>query len=148
MHSKCRKLYPSIKISRQLLLTLEPLDPIGGTAPDPHIGSRGALATVPPSPNSGYATAVQQDWPVMGIYAAGARRRVPLFDCFCHPGRSLLMAIPPFDLATGPSAFPHVVRRTVALTDGYTNLLDDLIIWGVTVEEHDRRLRQILTRLQ
>jgi hypothetical protein len=54
----------------------------------------------------------------------------------------------PFGLASGPSAFHQVVRRMVAHIDGCANLLDDLIIWGATVEEHDRRLRQVLTRLQ
>jgi hypothetical protein len=84
----------------------------------------------------------------MGISAAGARRAVLLLNRFHYARQSFPVAISPLRLALGPSAFHHVVRHMVAHTDGYTNLLDDLIIWGATVVEQDRRLRQVLTRLQ
>jgi hypothetical protein len=53
----------------------------------------------------------------------------------------------PFGLATGPSAFQQVIRRILEGLEGCTNILDDNLVFGRDVEEHDRRLRAVLRSL-
>jgi hypothetical protein len=52
----------------------------------------------------------------------------------------------PFGLTSGPSAFQQVVRIITELP-GCVNILDDLLIWGRDMAEHDARLRNVLDRL-
>lgn len=58
----------------------------------------------------------------------------------------------PFGLSSGPSAFQQVVRTILSDLDGRdlegcSNILDDILIAGRDVHEHDRRLRAVLSRL-
>jgi len=53
----------------------------------------------------------------------------------------------PFDLATGPSAFQRIVSVIIDGIDGCANILDDILVWGRTMAEHDERLRRVLQRL-
>jgi len=53
----------------------------------------------------------------------------------------------PFGLATGPSAFQRVIRKIIDGIDGCANILDDILVWGRTMAEHDERLRRVLQRL-
>jgi hypothetical protein len=52
----------------------------------------------------------------------------------------------PFGLASGPSAFQKVVRLMLSGIE-CTNILDDILVYGRDVEEHDNRLRAVLDRL-
>jgi transposase InsO family protein len=54
----------------------------------------------------------------------------------------------PFGLASGPSAFQQVVRRMLEGLEGCVNILDDIVVFAVDMEEHDKRLRLVLNRLQ
>jgi hypothetical protein len=56
------------------------------------------------------------------------------------------VAIFAFGLVTGPSAFHHVVRRILSSVEA-TSLLDDIIVAGRDVQEHDSRLKAVLERL-
>ena len=53
----------------------------------------------------------------------------------------------PFGLASGPSAFHQVIRKILDGLDGCVSILDDILIYGRTVAEHDERLRRVLDRL-
>jgi len=53
----------------------------------------------------------------------------------------------PFGLATGPSAFQRIVRVIIDGVDGCANILDDILVWGRTMAEHDKHLRRVLQRL-
>jgi hypothetical protein len=54
----------------------------------------------------------------------------------------------PFGLATGPSAFQQVIRKILHDLPGCTNILDDILIYGRSMEEHDENLRRVLQRLE
>jgi RNase H-like domain found in reverse transcriptase/Reverse transcriptase (RNA-dependent DNA polymerase)/Integrase zinc binding domain/Integrase core domain len=54
----------------------------------------------------------------------------------------------PFGLATGPSAFQQVIRKILHGLPGCTNILDDILVYGQSMEEHDENLRRVLQRLQ
>ena len=49
----------------------------------------------------------------------------------------------PFGLASGPSAFHQVIRLILENLEGCANILDDILVCGRDVEEHDRRLRAV-----
>ena len=53
----------------------------------------------------------------------------------------------PFGIASGPSAFHQVIRTILKDLDGCTSILDDILVYGRTVEEHDRRLGLVLQKL-
>jgi hypothetical protein len=53
----------------------------------------------------------------------------------------------PFGLASGPSAFQQVIRKILHGLDGCVNILDDILVYGRTMEEHDTCLRRVLARL-
>jgi hypothetical protein len=54
----------------------------------------------------------------------------------------------PFGLATGPSAFQQVVRSMLEGLEGCVNILDDILVYAADMDEHDKRLRLVSTRLQ
>jgi hypothetical protein len=53
----------------------------------------------------------------------------------------------PFGLASGPSAFQQVIKKILHGLEGCTNILDDILVYGRNVAEHDERLRRVLDRL-
>ena len=53
----------------------------------------------------------------------------------------------PFGLATGPSAFHQVIRTILHGLDGCVSILDDILVYGRSMAEHDERLRRVLDRL-
>jgi hypothetical protein len=53
----------------------------------------------------------------------------------------------PFGLATGPSAFHKVIRKVLEGLDGCVSILDDILVYGRSMAEHDERLRRVLDRL-
>lgn len=54
----------------------------------------------------------------------------------------------PFGLSSGPEVFHRAMHQTLQGLDGTSCFIDDIIIWGSTKEEHDRRLSQVLQRLR
>jgi RNase H-like domain found in reverse transcriptase/Integrase zinc binding domain/Integrase core domain/Reverse transcriptase (RNA-dependent DNA polymerase) len=60
--------------------------------------------------------------------------------CYCF--RSL-----PFGLASGPSAFHKVICQILAGLPGCASILDDIIIFGKDVADHDANLRRVLAAL-
>lgn len=47
-----------------------------------------------------------------------------------------------------PEIFQHVIRQTLVGLEGVQNLADDIILYGSSAEEHDRRLHSLLCRLE
>ena len=50
-------------------------------------------------------------------------------------------------MSTGPSAFQSVIRKLLDGLSGCTNILDDILVYGRDMAEHDNRLRRVLQRL-
>jgi hypothetical protein len=84
--------------------------------------------------------------PSLGLSAAGARGGMSLHHRFRQPRGGFQFRSLPFGLTSGPSAFQQVVRLITELP-GCVNILDDLLIWGRDMAEHDARLRNVLDRL-
>lgn len=53
----------------------------------------------------------------------------------------------PFGISTGPSAFQTVIHTIIEGIEGCVNILDDILVHGRSMEEHDDRLRRLLERL-
>ena len=53
----------------------------------------------------------------------------------------------PFGLATGPSAFHQVIRKILDGLPGCASILDDILVFGTDMADHDRKLRAVLNRL-
>lgn len=54
----------------------------------------------------------------------------------------------PFGLASGPSAFQQVINRILDGLPGAVAILDDILIYGRNMDEHDNNLRRVLQRLE
>ena len=54
----------------------------------------------------------------------------------------------PYGLSSAPSAFQKIVSSVLSGIPGVLNLLDDVVVCGTTTEEHDRRLHEVLARLE
>lgn len=53
----------------------------------------------------------------------------------------------PYGLASAPSAFQKMMETVLKGLPGVRNCLDDVIVVGASLEEHDERLRAVLQRL-
>ena len=83
-------------------------------------------------------------WGYLQLPLAEDRRYLTAF--ITHDGVWQFRSLP-FGLASGPSAFQQVIRKILHGLDGCTNILDDILVYGRTVAEHDERLRRVLDRL-
>jgi len=52
----------------------------------------------------------------------------------------------PFGIASAPEVFQHVMVHFFQDIEGVEVIVDDLVVWGEDVEQHDVRLRQVLDR--
>ena len=50
-------------------------------------------------------------------------------------------------ICSAPEVFHKTVHQFLEEFDGVTVYMDDIIVWGSTVEEHDERLMKALERL-
>jgi hypothetical protein len=64
----------------------------------------------------------------------------------CHDGVFRFKTVV-FGMSTGPSAFQAVIRKMLEGLEGCENILDDILIHGNGMKEHDDRLRCVLRRL-
>lgn len=53
-----------------------------------------------------------------------------------------------FGISCAPELFQKVMESVVAGLEGVVVYLDDIMVWGRNPEEHDRRLKALLCRLQ
>ncbi|XP_024886578.1 uncharacterized protein K02A2.6-like [Temnothorax curvispinosus] len=57
--------------------------------------------------------------------------------CFCRL---------PFGILSAPECFQKRASQILEGLEGVANLIDDIIVWGKTIQEHDARLRAVLQR--
>ena len=50
----------------------------------------------------------------------------------------------PFGICSAPEVFHKIVHNLFAHVPGVNTMMDDIIVWGSTQEEHDTRLKQVL----
>ncbi len=50
----------------------------------------------------------------------------------------------PFGISSAPEAYHRTISRLFETIEGVETMMDDIIIWGSTKEEHDARLRKVL----
>ena len=54
----------------------------------------------------------------------------------------------PFGISSGPEVFHRAMQHVLQNVEGVDCFTNDVLICGVTIEEHDRRLRQVLDRFR
>ena len=54
----------------------------------------------------------------------------------------------PFGIASAPEMFQNIMSHLFQDIEGVEGIVDDLVVWGEHVEQHDARLRQVLDRCQ
>ena len=54
----------------------------------------------------------------------------------------------PFGIKSAPEVFQRYMSQMLERITGADAIVDDILVWGSTVEEHDKRLRQVLERAQ
>ena len=54
----------------------------------------------------------------------------------------------PYGLCSAPEVFHKIMEQIMENIDGVRVYLDDTLIWGTTVEEHDRRLAEVMKRVE
>lgn len=54
----------------------------------------------------------------------------------------------PMGISLGPEVFQHKMKETLKGLDGCETIMDDTIVYGRTMQEHDRRLDAVLERIE
>ncbi|BES98796.1 Hypothetical protein NTJ_11610 [Nesidiocoris tenuis] len=54
----------------------------------------------------------------------------------------------PFGISSAPEHYQRRVAQVLEGLTGCVNMMDDVLIWGRTVEEHDSRLKRVLTKFK
>lgn len=52
----------------------------------------------------------------------------------------------PFGISSGPEVFHRAMQQVLHDLQGVDCFIDDVLVWGVTQQEHDQRLRKVLNR--
>lgn len=52
----------------------------------------------------------------------------------------------PFGISSAPEVFQRAIAQMIEGLEGVVNIIDDLLVWGDTVQQHDHRLRLLLQR--
>ena len=53
-----------------------------------------------------------------------------------------------FGINSAPEVYQHVIQQTFQGCEGVANISDDIIVHGRSIEEHNKRLQQVLERLK
>uniref|UniRef100_A0A8C2ARP7 Reverse transcriptase domain-containing protein n=1 Tax=Cyprinus carpio TaxID=7962 RepID=A0A8C2ARP7_CYPCA len=88
------------------------------------------------------------------IYLESAYHQVPLHEdsrdltaFITHEGLFRFCKVP-YGLASAPSAFQKMMVVILKGLQNVANYLDDIIVWGRTLQEHDQALQDVLQRLK
>uniref|UniRef100_A0A3P9J671 ribonuclease H n=1 Tax=Oryzias latipes TaxID=8090 RepID=A0A3P9J671_ORYLA len=54
----------------------------------------------------------------------------------------------PFGISSAPEVFQRCIARHLEGLEGVVNVIDDILVWGENIEQHDGRLRQLLDRIR
>ncbi|XP_057191716.1 uncharacterized protein K02A2.6-like isoform X1 [Triplophysa rosa] len=54
----------------------------------------------------------------------------------------------PFGVSSAPEVFQKCIAQRLEDLEGVVNIMDDILVWGENVEQHDARLRRLLERVR
>ncbi|KAI2666787.1 Retrovirus-related Pol polyprotein from transposon 17.6 [Labeo rohita] len=54
----------------------------------------------------------------------------------------------PFGIVSAPEVFQKCIAQRLEGLDGVVNIVDDILVWGEDMEQHDKRLRKLLDRIR
>ncbi|KAI4884219.1 hypothetical protein NFI96_005617 [Prochilodus magdalenae] len=54
----------------------------------------------------------------------------------------------PFGISSAPEVFQKCIAQRLEDLEGVVNIVDDILVWGENMEQHDKRLRQLLDRIR
>ena len=69
------------------------------------------------------------------------------YTCFITPFSRYRFKRLPFGICSAPEHFQRRLRQILTGVEGCANLMDDILVFGNSQEEHDRRLHNVLRRL-
>ena len=52
----------------------------------------------------------------------------------------------PFGIKSAPEVFQNIMSQMVEDIEGAESIIDDILVWGATVEEHDMRVKRVLQK--
>ena len=52
----------------------------------------------------------------------------------------------PFGIKSAPEVFQNIMSQMVEDIEGAESIIDDILVWGATVEEHDMRVKRVLEK--
>ena len=52
----------------------------------------------------------------------------------------------PFGITSGPKVFQRLMKQMLVGVEGVDCFIDDIVLWGETVGQHDQRLKQVLEK--
>ena len=84
-------------------------------------------------------------WGYLQVSLAPETRYLTAF--VCHEGVFQSKRLV-FGMCSAPSAFTRIIQHILAGIEGVVNLLDDILVYGSSLEEHDKRLKAVLERLE
>jgi hypothetical protein len=70
------------------------------------------------------------------------------FTTFMTPFGRFCFKRVPMGISLGPEVFQHTMKETLQGLQGCETIMDDTIVFGRTMEEHDRRLDAVLERIE
>ena len=83
-----------------------------------------------------------------GFYQIELEEDSTEFTTFHSPfGRYKFLRLP-FGISSAPEVFHRAIAEMLEDLEGCLNYIDDILVWGSTKEEHDRRLREVLKRIK
>ncbi|RXN16535.1 dynein heavy chain axonemal [Labeo rohita] len=54
----------------------------------------------------------------------------------------------PFGIVSAPEVFQKCIAQRLEGLDGVVNIVDDILVWGEDMEQHNKRLRKLLDRIR
>ncbi|UYV67948.1 K02A2.6-like [Cordylochernes scorpioides] len=83
-----------------------------------------------------------------GIVAFGLAKESQNLTTFITPfGRFLFKGIP-FGISSAPEIFQRKITQLLGKLEGVVCLMDDIVVYGSSLEEHNERVRQVLNKFQ
>ena len=71
-----------------------------------------------------------------------------MYTCFNTPfGRYRFLRLP-FGISSAPEVYHKAIHMLLEHIKGTSSFMDDIIVWGKTIEEHDQRLKAVLETIR
>ena len=81
-----------------------------------------------------------------GFWQIPLREGSSLLTTFITPFGRFRFTRLPFGITSGPEVFQRVMQQMLIEVEGVDFFIDDIVVWGETVEQHDQRLKQVLEK--